>query len=144
MSHLIKKKIMRTKVSIVIISMFLIFVYSCKKNEDTIAYIKVINKTGSIIDTLEVYSNKGNPYSFKYFNLKKDEQTNKETILNAFGTVFFILKYENKTFITSCYPPGIIDPSGNVKLENGNYVFYLIEPDSASNIIPVAFQYEGF
>ena len=135
---------MRTKVSIVIISMFLIFVYSCKKNEDTIAYIKVINKTGSIIDTLEVYSNKGNPYSFKYFNLKKDEQTNKETILNAFGTVFFILKYENKTFITSCYPQGIIDPSGNVKLENGNYVFYLIEPDSASNIIPVAFSMRDF
>lgn len=135
---------MRTKLSILIISMFLIFVYSCKKNEDAIAYIKVINKTGSIIDTLEVYSNKGNSYSFKYYNLKKDEQTNKETILNADGTVSFILKFENKTFITSCYPPGIIDPTGYVKLKNGNYIFYLIAPDSASNYIPVAFQYEGF
>lgn len=136
--------IMRLTLNIAIILVILMTNYSCRKKEDTTVIFSVVNKTGFIIDTLEVFSNEENPYDFKYFNIKNNEQTNKETVYNASSVVRFILRYDNQSSETSCYPPGIIDPTDDVGLKRGSYVFYLIAPDSASNYIPVAYTYEGF
>ncbi|HET6243695.1 MAG TPA: hypothetical protein VFF35_04165 [Bacteroidia bacterium] len=132
---------MRLTLIITFIFMFLFSIYSCRKEKDTTATIKIINKTGFIVDTLEVFSSVGNPYSYKYYNLNNDEETMEETILNPDYLVYFMLNYDNKSFLSICNPLGLID--ARAKLKSGKYLFYLIPPDSLNNNNSVAFTYRS-
>ena len=118
----------------------LLLALSCRKKEkDTTTYIKTINKSGISLDTLLIRYNHDFSRHSNYYNVQNNDTTNQETVQNASCVIHFEIKTKGRFFMTDMNTSGIIDPSSN--LLDGFYTFYIVECDSLTQIVTIAYVY---
>jgi len=131
---------MRRQINILIFLLVLLLALSCRKKEkETTTYIKTINKSGISLDTLVIRCNQDFSRQYSYYNVQDNDTTNQEIVNNVSCVVHFEIKAKGRFFMTNMNASGMIDPSST--LLDGFYTFYIVECDSLTQLVTIAYVY---